>query len=149
MGQKENMYFSNDWEKYSLEKVITKLRNPNLSDATMKKLITEKPYFLDHEKLAVVGRLSANGEYEIVDKILFISKPSPAVLDLLRKNASRKARFAKKSEDWEKVIEYLEGYTKYANRWKIFCIQFVNQEPPSHTNKDQDLLRLAREKTKK
>jgi len=47
------------------------------------------------------------------------------------------------------VTEYLEGFTKYANRWKNFCIQYLNQEPPYHTNQDQDLLRLAREKTKK
>ena len=143
------MNFSSNWEKFSLENVKTRLSNLTFSDTKMKKLIREKPYFLDHEKLSAVGRLSVNGEYDIVDKILLISKPSPAVLDQLRKNASRKARFAKKSGDWEKVIEYLEGYTKYANRWKNFCIQFVNQEPPSHTNQDQDLLKLAREKTNK
>ena len=143
------MHFSNDLEKYSLEKVKTKLHNLNFSDAEMKKLIKEKPYFLDLEKLAAVGRLSVNGEYDIVDKILLISKLSPAVLDQLRKNASRKAKNAKKSEDWEKVIEYLEGYTKYANRWKSYCVQFVMEEPPFHTNKDQSLLKLARENTNK
>jgi hypothetical protein len=143
------MSFSFDWEKYSLENVKSKLSKLTFFDPEMKKLINEKPYFLDHEKLSAVGRLSVNGEYVIVDKILLISKPSPAVLDQLRKNASRKARDAKKSGDWEKVIEYLEGYIKYANRWKSFCIQFVNQEPPTHTNQDQDLLQLAREKTNK
>ena len=143
------MNFSNSWEKYSLEKVKLKLHNLTISDAKMNKLIQEKPYFLDHEKLIAVGRLSVNGEYDLVDKILLISKPSPAVLDQFRKNASRKARVAKKSEDWEKVIECLEGYTKYANRWKNFCIQFVNQEPPSHTKQDQALLKLAKENTNK
>ena len=140
------MRFSNTLEKYSLENVKTRLLNLSFSDPNMKKLINEKPYFLDQEKLAAIGRLSVKGEYDIVDKILLISKPSPAVLDQLRKNASRKARYAKKSGDWRKVIEYLEEYTTYANRWKMFCIQSVNQEPPTHTNKDLDLLKLAKEK---
>jgi hypothetical protein len=50
------MHFSNDWEKYSLEKVKTKLHNLNFSDTEIKKLIKEKPYFLNHEKLVAVGR---------------------------------------------------------------------------------------------
>ena len=143
------MNFSSSLEKYTLENVIARLGNLTFSDAKMKNLITEKPYFLDREKLTAVGRLSVNGEYDIVDKLLLISKPTPAVLDQLRKNASRKARNAKKSGKWEKVIEYLEGYSKYAHHWKNFCIQFVNQEPPQHTKKDQDLLKLAREETNK
>ncbi len=117
-----------------------------MNDKQMKVLIKEKPYFLDHEKLAYIGRLSSRGEYEIVDKILFISQPTPAVLDQLRKNASRKAREAKKSKDWKKVISILEEYTKYADNWRNFCISLVNQAPPIHTKRDQDLIKLAKEK---
>jgi len=92
------MSFSNNWEELSLENVKLRLHSLTFSDAKMNKLIKEKPYFLDHEKIAAVGRLSVNGEYDLVDKILLISKPTPAVLDQLRKNASRKLELQRKLE---------------------------------------------------
>ena len=58
--------------------ILLRYKNANLNQ--------EKSYFLDQDKLAYIGRMSVNGEYELVDKLLLISKPSPVILDQLRKN---------------------------------------------------------------
>jgi len=109
-------------------------------------LFKKKPIFLSHSQLAYIRRLSAKGDYEKAEQLLFMSNPSPAVLDELRKIFSKKAWEAKKQEDWNRVIELLNGYNNYAEGYKEYCLKSVNQAPPQHTKKDLDLLDLAREK---
>ena len=74
------------------------------------------------------------------------AEPSPAVLDELRKIASKRARGAKKAGDWHAVVQYLEGYTAYAEECRDHCIKTVNAEPPGHTKSDSKLLQEAKAK---
>ncbi len=76
------------------------------------------------------------------------AEPTSAVLDELRKIASRRAQSAKKRGDWVEIIRYLEGYNELANKWRKYCIEMVNQEPPPHAEKDQRLLEEAKVKLK-
>lgn len=100
--------------------------------------------FLGHEELANVRKLRNAGKLEEAEEILLNGEPSSAVLDELRKIASAKAKLAKKAGNWEAVIEYLESYTNYSHKWRWYCLKMVNQEPPSHTEQDEKLLKLAR-----
>jgi glycosyltransferase involved in cell wall biosynthesis len=111
-----------------------------------KDLFKVKPIFLSHSQLAYIRRLSNKRDYEKAEKLLFMSEPTPAVLDELRKICSNKAWEAKKQEDWDRVVELLEGYNKYAEENKEYCLKIVSQPPPCHTKKDLDLLNLAKEK---
>lgn len=96
--------------------------------------------FLDHEKLAVVAKLRREEKLDEAEKILLRAEPTPAVLDELRKIASKRAQSAKKKGDWSDVIRHLENYNELANKCRKHCIKMVNQEPPPHTEKDQKLL---------
>jgi hypothetical protein len=107
---------------------------------------TEKQVFLGHDELKYVRGLRKEGELDKAEELLLKAEPSPAVLDELRKIASTRARAAKKDGDWKAVVQYLEGYTAYADQWRAHCIRMVNQEPPAHTENDAVLLREAKER---
>ena len=106
----------------------------------------EKQVFLGQDELAYVRGLRKDGKLEKAEELLYKAEPSPAVLDEIRKIASDRARSAKKNGDWESVIKYLEGYTSYASKWRDYCIEMVNQEPPEHTASDNKLLQEAKQK---
>ena len=102
--------------------------------------------FLGHDELAYVRGLRKGGKLEEAEKLLLRAEPSPAVLDELRKNASIKAREAKKRGDWQAVVRHLEGYSAYARGCREECIKMVNQEPPRHTETDMKRLEEAKAK---
>ena len=87
-----------------------------------------------------------DGKLDKAEELLFKADPSPAVLDELSKIASDRAKFAKLNDDWESVVKYLEGYNEYAAKWRDYCVDMVNQEPPSHTARDIKLLQEAKAK---
>ena len=108
--------------------------------------MTNNWIFLDHEKLAIVARLRREEKFDEAERILLRAEPTPAVLDELRKIASKRAQSSKKKGNWLEVVRYLEGYNELANKWRKHCIKVVNQEPPPHTEKDQKLLMEAKGK---
>lgn len=101
---------------------------------------------LGNEELSYVRRLRNKGKLKKAEELLLKADPSPAVLDELRKLASKRAREAKKNNNWSAVSQHLDGYTTYANRWREYCINIVNQEPPKHTDSDKKLLEEAKMK---
>jgi len=103
-----------------------------------------KDYFLFHEELAYVRKLRNKGNLDKAEELLMKANPTPAVLDELRKIASTRANEAKIRNDWRAVINHLEKYTLYANQYREYCIKIVNQEPPTHTQKDLNLLHKAK-----
>lgn len=105
----------------------------------------KKSIFLDHDGLAQIRKLRSEGKLDEADRILYSAEPSPAVLDELRKNASLRAKQAKKDGNWQAVIDYLEGYTSYANEHRDECIKMANAEPPGHTKSDLKLLESAKQ----
>lgn len=139
-------------DKDPIDMLVESAKEQNRIDKRFKRITSKdekylsnvKPIFLSQTILSYVNRLSARGDYEKADQLLFMAIPSPAVLDGIRKNASRKANIAKKQENWQKVIELLEGYNKYARECRNYCIKTANQEPPSHTKIDQELLIKAK-----
>lgn len=104
---------------------------------------------MGHDKLAYVRRLRSEGKLDKAEELLMKAKPSPAVLDELRKIATTRARKAKKEGDWQAVVQYLEGYDSYAEECREYCIRTVNQEPPPHTKSVEKLLQEARTKLAK
>ncbi len=104
-----------------------------------------KQVFLDHDGLKYIGELRRDGKFEQAEKLLLKAEPSPAVADEMRKLASIKAKAAKKTLNWEAVVEHLEGYIEYANKCRKHCLETVSQEPPGHTKSDLKLLQLAKE----
>jgi len=102
--------------------------------------------FLGNEELSYVRRLRNQGKLKESEELLLKADPSPAVLDELRKLASKRAREAKKNNNWSAVIQHLDSYTTYANQWREYCINIVNQEPPKHTDSDKKLLEEAKMK---
>lgn len=102
--------------------------------------------FLGNDELAFVRGLRSQGKLEKAEEFLRKAEPSPAVLDELRKTASAKAKIAKKNGDWGAVIQHLNSYTDYANKWREHCITTVNQEPPAHSDSDNKLLIEAKKK---
>ena len=102
--------------------------------------------FLGHEELSEIRELRQHGEFEAAKSILLRGEPSAAVLDELRKVASEQARLARASGDWNGVVKALEEYTAYAKQWRKYCIEMVNQEPPSHSKRDLKLLEQAKQK---
>jgi hypothetical protein len=106
--------------------------------------MSNKWILLDHEKIAVVAKMRREGNLDKAENILLQAEPTPAVLDELRKIASKRAELAKKKGDWAEIIRYLDGYNDLANKWRKHCIKMVNQEPPPHTKKDQRLLEEAK-----
>ena len=75
-----------------------------------------KKIFLDHDGLAEVMKLRSKVKIDKADKILYSAIPSPAVADEIRKNASRRAREAKKRGDRKDVINYLKIITSTQKR---------------------------------
>ena len=110
--------------------------------------VVEFDFFFSHEELKRCRELRKMGKLNEVENLLLRANPSPAVLDELRKTQSEKAKIAGREGDWAKVVEYLEMYNGYAEKWKWHCVSTVNQEPPPHTDKDCQLLELARAKLK-
>ena len=102
--------------------------------------------FLGQDELQYVRKLRKEEKLDQVEELLLKAEKSPAVLDELRKVASTRAKAAKKDGDWKAIVQYLEGYTAYANQWRDHCIKMVNQEPPSHTESDSKLLQEAKER---
>jgi hypothetical protein len=110
--------------------------------------MSNKWIFLDHEKLAIVAKLRREEKLDEAEKILLRAEPTPAVLDEMRKIASKRAQSAKKKSDWSEVVRHLESYNKLADKWRKYCIKMVSQEPPPHTEKDQKLLFESKVKLK-
>ncbi|RJP46306.1 MAG: hypothetical protein C4583_19210 [Anaerolineaceae bacterium] len=108
--------------------------------------IPQKQVFLAHDELRYIRQLRKEGKIDKADALLLKAEPTPAVLDELRKNASVKARNAKKDGDWVAVVKHLESYTAYAQKWRDFCVKIVKQEPPAHTESDFKLLHYAKER---
>jgi len=102
----------------------------------------EGQVFLGHDELAYIRGLRKDGKLEQAEELLYKADPTPAVLDELRKIASEKAKIAKRSEDWESVVKYLEAYNDYAAKWQ----GYLNQVSPSHTISDNKLLQEAKKK---
>jgi hypothetical protein len=102
--------------------------------------------FLGHDRLAYVAKLRNEGKLDQAEELLMEAEPSPAVLDELRKIVSTRARRAKKDGDWQIVVQYLEGYTAYAQECREHCVRLANQEPPNHTRSDTKLLQEAKAK---
>ena len=106
----------------------------------------EQRYVLGHDELAYARKLRNEGELDKTEAFLLKADPSPAVLDEMRKLASTRAKQAKKDGDWEAVVAHLEGYNRYAEQRRDYCIRSVNQEPPKHTKRDMNLLNQAKTK---
>jgi hypothetical protein len=100
--------------------------------------------FLGHEDLNALRSLRMEGELGVVEDALLKAEPTPAVADELRKTLSAKARLVKKEEDWQAVVHHLESYLDYADKWRHYCLEKVNQEPPPLTDRDKKLLEQAR-----
>ncbi len=130
----------NDPTQYLVEAEKVRKRRPD------KPIQTKKRVFLGHDELKYVRGLRKEGKLDEAEELLLKAEPSPAVLDELRKIASTRAKAAKKGDDWKAVVQYLEGYTTYANQWREHCIKMVNQEPPTHTESDTMLLQEAKDK---
>jgi len=105
---------------------------------------TDKQVFLGHDELKYIRNLRKEGKLDKAEELLIKAEPSPAVLDELRKIASKRAKVAKNNSDWEAVVQFLESYTTYANRWREHCKNMVSQEPPAHTESDIKLLQEAK-----
>ena len=128
--------------------------NPTNSSSNPKKSKTDSTdntleaprIFLGHDELTFVRGLRRQGKLEKAEEFLQKAEPSPAVLDELRKTAGAKAKIAKKNGDWRAVIQHLNSYTDYANKWREHCIKMVNQEPPAHSDSDNKLLIEAKKK---
>jgi hypothetical protein len=105
---------------------------------------SESGSFLGHEDLNALRHLRMEGELDVVEDALLKAEPTPAVADELRKTLSAKAWLAKKREDWPSVVHHLESYLDYADRWRQYCLEKVNQEPSPLTDRDRKLLEEAR-----
>ena len=100
--------------------------------------------FLGHDELSYARQLRIDGKLDQAEEFLMNGEPSPAVLDEIRKIASVRARQKKNECDWVAVIYHLEKYSSYADKNRKYCIEMVNQEPPSHTKSDIALLKKAK-----
>ena len=129
-----------DPTQYLIEAEKVRGRYQNVSTTSQKQV------FLAHDELRYVKQLRKEGKIDKADALLLKAEPTPAVLDELRKNASIKAKIAKKNGDWKAVVEHLENYTDYAQKWRSYCIKIVNQEPPNHTESDMKLLQEAKKR---
>ena len=118
----------------------------NVRNNRLTKPKSEKQVFMGHDELAKIRKLRKDGKLDKAEKLLLKAEPSAAVLDELRKIVSNKAKSAKQEGDWKAVVEYLEGYNQYAAKWRDYCVNMVNQEPPSHTASDFKLLQDAKAK---
>lgn len=96
------------------------------------------------DELKALRKIKREQGDQIPELMLLSADPTPAVLDELRKIYSARAWKAKRNNDWETVIYYLEHYNNLAEANKEFCRKFVNSPPPEHTEKDKKLLELAR-----
>lgn len=85
------------------------------------------------DALPYIRMLRRKGQFNKAEMMLMNGLPSPAVCDELRKIASTRAKIAKRGGDWESVLRHLEGYNKYAAKWRAYCVKTGNQEPPLHT----------------
>ena len=112
----------------------------------VKRMHSSRQVFLGHDELAYVRRLRSSGKLDEAVTLLRKAEPSPAVLDELRKAASTRARAARKSGDWAEVIKHLESYLAYADKWRDYCVETVNEEPPSLTSSETKLLEKAKQK---
>lgn len=99
-----------------------------------------------YERIDYIKRLRLKGEIDRAERLLMKEKGAFFVLDELRKIASTRARIAKKSGDWEAVIKHLEGYTKYAAKWRSYSVRNFKHAPYSHTARDNKLLEEAKKK---
>ncbi len=100
--------------------------------------------FLDEQGLKEIRKFRDEGDFEKAINYLNGAIPSPAVAEEYRKIRSMQAWSSKKENAWRSVIDYLEDYLRFADKIRLGCIQSVNQEPPDHTKRDQELLQLAR-----
>ena len=98
------------------------------------------------ERLDYMKRLRKKGEIDKAEIMLMKEKGAFFVLDELRKIASARARIAKRSGDWEAVIKYLDGYTKYAAKWRSYSVRYYKHAPYLHTARDNKLLEEAKKK---
>jgi hypothetical protein len=98
------------------------------------------------ERLDYIKRLRKNGEIDKAETMLMKEKGAFFVLDELRKIASIRARIAKRRGDWETVIKHLEGYTKYAAKWRSYSVRYYKHAPYLHTARDNKLLEEAKKK---
>ncbi len=103
--------------------------------------------FLAHDELAYVRKLRKQGKLQEALDFLMKGKPSPAVLDEIRKTYSAKAKISKKEGDWASVVQHLVAYQEYAQEHYQYCIRMVNQEPPEHTATDKKLLEEAKNRS--
>lgn len=106
----------------------------------------QKEVFLGHDELKYVRQLRKEGNLDKAEDLLLKADLSPAVLDELRKTACARARVDKQTGDWKAVIQHLESYTAYANKWRDTFIKIWKQEPFAHTENDTRLLLEAKEK---
>jgi len=96
--------------------------------------------FLGRGELSYARHLRIDGRLDQAEEFLMSGEPSPAVLDEIRKIASLRARQKKDECDWVAVIYHLEKYSSYAHKNRNYCVEMVDQEPPSHTKSDIALL---------
>lgn len=102
-------------------------------------------WFLYQEALDALRHLREEGELDVVEDTLLRAKPTPAVADELRKTLSAKAKLAERNEDWKSVVQHLDSYLNYANKWREHCLKEVSQEPPPLSDTDKQLLEQARQ----
>lgn len=115
----------------------TRSTRPDIQEPVSKKI------FLGLDEIAYARKLRNDGKLDKVQEFLESGEPSAAVLDELRKTCGAKAKEAKKNNDWQGVVNALEYYETYAQKWRDRCIELVNQEPPEHTMRDKKLLARA------
>ena len=126
----------------SAEKVREKGQQRNKKSPPKK----QRQIFLGQDELAYAKKLRTMGQFDKAEQFLKKAQPSPAVLDELRKIASSRAKAARKEGNWKAVVNHLESYTEYAQQSRQYCIEQVNQEPPTHTKSDERLLEEAKQK---
>jgi len=131
-----------------IDKIIAELGNLKYEVVNEANLKNTKLFLLYDSHFTYIRKMVKEGKFQKAENLLYMALPTPAVLDELRKLASKKARLAKKDGDWRRVVEYLEGYNNYANEWKTFCIKKVKQAPPEHTKRDKNLLQEAKKRVR-
>jgi hypothetical protein len=92
----------------------------------------------------VIKQMRKDGRLDEIDALLSVVLVSPAVANEYRLNCSLRAREAKRRGDWGGVYRHLEAYTRYVGQVREACLKTANQDPPSHSDKDQAMLEEAR-----
>jgi hypothetical protein len=92
----------------------------------------------------VIKRMRKDGRLDEIDALLSVVLVSPAVANEYRLNCSSRAHDAKRRGDWKGVYQHLEAYIRYMDQVREACLKTTNQDPPSHSDKDQAMLEEAR-----